>query len=100
MSSLALASCGDNLSADPAYVTMARPQIMQLLAHTQTSGAVVFVESPNGNWSESFGTAQSVVWATSADSPDGTAPADAIGKLLIAALGNENIVADLDEIKP
>jgi D-alanyl-D-alanine carboxypeptidase len=41
-----------------------------------------------------------VVWATSADSPNGTAPADAIGKLLIAALDNENIVDDLDEIKP
>jgi D-alanyl-D-alanine carboxypeptidase len=58
ISSFALAACGDNLSADPAYVTMARPQIMQLLSDTQTSGAVVYVKSPNGNWSESFGSAQ------------------------------------------
>ncbi|WP_371028463.1 serine hydrolase domain-containing protein [Paraburkholderia sp. RCC_158] len=31
---------------------------MQLLSDTQTSGAVVYVESPNGNWSEPFGSAQ------------------------------------------
>lgn len=58
ISAFALVSCGGNLSGDPAYVTIARPQITQLLTDTQTSGAVVYVESPSGNWSESFGTAQ------------------------------------------
>lgn len=55
---LTLSGCGgSSLSAEPAYVTAARPQINQLLADTLTAGAVVYVQSPSGNWLESFGTA-------------------------------------------
>jgi D-alanyl-D-alanine carboxypeptidase len=51
------ACAGDNATSEPTYATAARPQINQLLADTQTSGAVVFVQSPDGNWLASFGTA-------------------------------------------
>jgi D-alanyl-D-alanine carboxypeptidase len=44
-------------SNEPAFATAARPQINTLLADTMTSGAIVYVQSPNGNWLESFGTA-------------------------------------------
>ena len=56
--SFLLCSCGGNASAaDPAFVTAARPQVIQLLSDMQTPGAVVYVQSPKGNWLESFGTA-------------------------------------------
>jgi D-alanyl-D-alanine carboxypeptidase len=55
---LTLSGCGgDPLSTEPAYATAARPQINQLLTDTPTAGAVVYVQSPGGNWLESFGTA-------------------------------------------
>jgi D-alanyl-D-alanine carboxypeptidase len=54
---LTLSGCGGSLSSEPAYVTAARPQINQLLTDTLTAGAVVYVQSPGGNWLESFGTA-------------------------------------------
>lgn len=55
---LTLSGCGgDQLTGEPAYVTAARPQINQLLKDTLTPGAVVYVQSPRGNWLESFGTA-------------------------------------------
>jgi D-alanyl-D-alanine carboxypeptidase len=56
--SFLLCSCGGHDStADPAYVTSARPQVNQLLSDMQTPGAVVYVQSPKGDWLESFGTA-------------------------------------------
>src|SRR5471032_1361309 len=56
--SFLLCSCGGHYSsADPAYVTAARPQVNQLLSDMQTPGAVVYVQSPKGDWLESFGTA-------------------------------------------
>ncbi|KAA1001747.1 beta-lactamase family protein [Paraburkholderia panacisoli] len=55
---LTLSGCGgDQLSTEPGYATAARPQINQLLTDTLTAGAVVYVQSPSGNWLESFGTA-------------------------------------------
>jgi D-alanyl-D-alanine carboxypeptidase len=56
---LTLPACGgDTITpSEPAFATAVRPQIDALLADTMTSGAVVYVESPNGNWLESFGTA-------------------------------------------
>jgi D-alanyl-D-alanine carboxypeptidase len=55
---LTLSGCGGDIaSTEPAYATAARPQIDQLLADTLTSGAVVFVQAPSGNWLTSFGTA-------------------------------------------
>jgi D-alanyl-D-alanine carboxypeptidase len=55
---LTLSGCGgDPLSTEPGYATAARPQINQLLTDTLTAGAVVYVQSPSGNWLESFGTA-------------------------------------------
>ncbi|CAB3738223.1 D-aminopeptidase [Paraburkholderia phenoliruptrix] len=55
----AVAGCGgDTLTpTEPAFATAARPQIDALLAETLTPGAVVYVQSPSGNWLESFGTA-------------------------------------------
>ncbi|CAB3709471.1 serine hydrolase domain-containing protein [Paraburkholderia rhynchosiae] len=53
-------ACGGDgtlTSSEPAYATQARPQINALLADTMTSGAVVYVQSPRGDWLESFGTA-------------------------------------------
>ncbi|MFP3561830.1 serine hydrolase, partial [Paraburkholderia sp. SIMBA_049] len=44
-------------SGEPAFATEARPQIDALLADTMTPGAVVYVQSPQGNWLASFGTA-------------------------------------------
>ncbi|MCC8393612.1 beta-lactamase family protein [Paraburkholderia sp. MMS20-SJTR3] len=57
---MTIAACGgDNLTSnEPAYATEARPQINAMLADTLTSGAVVYVQSPHGDWLESFGTAQ------------------------------------------
>jgi len=54
-----VAACGgDSLtSSEPAYATAARPQIDALLADTLTPGAVVYVQSPHGDWLASFGTA-------------------------------------------
>ncbi|HEY2023872.1 serine hydrolase domain-containing protein [Paraburkholderia sp.] len=54
-----VAACsGDSLtSSEPAFATTARPQIEALLADTMTPGAVVYVQSPHGDWLESFGTA-------------------------------------------
>jgi len=55
-----LSGCGggDTLTpSEPAFATAARPQIKALLADTMTTGAVVYVQSPNGDWLESFGTA-------------------------------------------
>jgi D-alanyl-D-alanine carboxypeptidase len=53
-----LTGCGGHDSTgDPAYVASARPQVNQLMSDMQTPGAVVYVESPKGNWLESFGTA-------------------------------------------
>ncbi|CAG9216661.1 Beta-lactamase [Paraburkholderia tropica] len=52
--------CGGNVtstSSEPAFATAARPEINALLADTMTPGAVVYVQSPNGDWLESFGTA-------------------------------------------
>jgi D-alanyl-D-alanine carboxypeptidase len=57
---VAIPGCGgdDALPAgEPAFATAARPQIDALLADTMTSGAVVYVQSPQGTWLESFGTA-------------------------------------------
>ncbi|WP_082146324.1 serine hydrolase domain-containing protein [Burkholderia pyrrocinia] len=57
---IALSSCGGDsspTSGGPAFANAARPQINALLADTMTSGAVVYVQSPQGNWLESFGTA-------------------------------------------
>ncbi|SAK56627.1 Serine-type D-Ala-D-Ala carboxypeptidase [Caballeronia ptereochthonis] len=57
---MTLHGCGGNdtlSSSEPAFATAARPQINTLLADTMTSGAVVYVQSPNGDWLESFGTA-------------------------------------------
>ena len=48
---------GDDSPAVPAYATSARPQINQLLNDTLTPGAVVYVQSPNGDGLESFETA-------------------------------------------
>lgn len=59
VSGLTLSGCGGgNLPGEPAYATAARPQISQLLTDTLTAGAVVYVQSPRGNWLESFGTAE------------------------------------------
>jgi D-alanyl-D-alanine carboxypeptidase len=54
-----VAACsGDSLtSSEPAFASAARPQIDALLADTMTSGALVYVQSPHGDWLESFGTA-------------------------------------------
>ena len=57
---IAVSACGGDSSVDsdePAYATQARPQINALLAETMTPGAVVYVQSPQGNWLASFGTA-------------------------------------------
>jgi D-alanyl-D-alanine carboxypeptidase len=56
---MGLSACGgSSTSNEPAYVTASRAQINQLLGTTLTPGAVVYVQSPQGNWLESFGTAQ------------------------------------------
>ncbi|RQZ10101.1 class A beta-lactamase-related serine hydrolase [Burkholderia sp. Bp9031] len=55
-----VSACGGDSSlndGEPAYATQARPQINALLADTLTPGAVVYVQSPHGNWLASFGTA-------------------------------------------
>src|SRR5260370_35191988 len=55
-----MSGCNSDLSqppAEPAFATAARPQVNALLAETMTPGAVVFVQSPSGDWIESFGTA-------------------------------------------
>ncbi|MET3623591.1 serine hydrolase domain-containing protein [Burkholderia ambifaria] len=57
---IAVSSCGGDSSvssSEPAFATEARPQIDALLADTMTPGAVVYVQSPHGNWLASFGTA-------------------------------------------
>ncbi|WP_321811486.1 serine hydrolase domain-containing protein [Burkholderia sp. BCC1985] len=57
---IAVSACGGDSSLnsdEPAYATQARPQIDALLASTMTPGAVVYVQSPQGNWLASFGTA-------------------------------------------
>lgn len=57
---IVVSACGGDSSIDadePAYATQARPQINVLLADTMTPGAVVYVQSPQGNWLASFGTA-------------------------------------------
>ncbi|WP_321821372.1 MULTISPECIES: serine hydrolase domain-containing protein [unclassified Burkholderia] len=57
---IAVSACGGDSSLnsdEPAYTTQARPQINALLANTMTPGAVVYVQSPQGNWLASFGTA-------------------------------------------
>ncbi|RQS26226.1 MULTISPECIES: serine hydrolase [unclassified Burkholderia] len=57
---IAVSACGGDSSLnsdEPAYATQARPQINALLASTMTPGAVVYVQSPQGNWLASFGTA-------------------------------------------
>lgn len=57
---LAVSACGGDSSSSsstPAFANAARPQINALLADTLTPGAVVYVQSPQGNWLESFGTA-------------------------------------------
>ncbi|WP_412026268.1 serine hydrolase domain-containing protein [Burkholderia cepacia] len=57
---ITLSACGGDsspTSSGPAFANEARPQINALLANTMTSGAVVYVQSPQGNWLESFGTA-------------------------------------------
>ena len=57
---IAVSACGGDSSLnsdEPAYATEARPQINALLADTMTPGAVVYVQSPQGNWLASFGTA-------------------------------------------
>ncbi|WP_269504986.1 serine hydrolase domain-containing protein [Burkholderia sp. IMCC1007] len=55
---IAVTACGGDVNSDePAYATEARPQINALLAQTMTPGAVVYVQSPHGNWLASFGTA-------------------------------------------
>ncbi|WP_322021114.1 MULTISPECIES: serine hydrolase domain-containing protein [unclassified Burkholderia] len=57
---IAVSACGGDSSLnsdEPAYATQARPQINALLANTMTPGAVVYVQSPQGNWLASFGTA-------------------------------------------
>ncbi|MEC5404637.1 serine hydrolase domain-containing protein [Paraburkholderia sp. MPAMCS5] len=56
--SLAGCGSGDSVSSsEPAFATEARPQINAFLADTMTPGAVVYVQSPKGDWLESFGTA-------------------------------------------
>ncbi|RQS40478.1 serine hydrolase [Burkholderia sp. Bp8990] len=57
---IAVSACGGDSSLnsdEPAYATQARPQINALLASTMTPSAVVYVQSPQGNWLASFGTA-------------------------------------------
>ncbi|MGR3911243.1 serine hydrolase domain-containing protein [Burkholderia sp. SR8] len=57
---IAVSACGGDSSLDsgePAYATQARPQIDAVLADTMAPGAVVYVQSPHGNWLASFGTA-------------------------------------------
>ncbi|ALX16787.1 D-alanyl-D-alanine carboxypeptidase [Burkholderia cepacia JBK9] len=57
---LTVSACGGDSSPSsggPAFANAARPQINALLADTMTPGAVVYVQSPQGNWLESFGTA-------------------------------------------
>ncbi|WP_175687722.1 serine hydrolase domain-containing protein [Burkholderia anthina] len=57
---VAVSACGGDSSVssdEPAYATQARPQIDAVLADTMTPGAVVYVQSPQGNWLASFGTA-------------------------------------------
>ncbi|PTB19575.1 D-alanyl-D-alanine carboxypeptidase [Trinickia symbiotica] len=51
------ACSGGDSPSEPAFATAARPQINQLLVDTMTAGAVVYVQSPSGNWLASFGTA-------------------------------------------
>ncbi|MEM5439957.1 serine hydrolase domain-containing protein [Paraburkholderia diazotrophica] len=55
---LGLSACGGSSSSEPSYISSSRVQINQLLVTTLTPGAVVYVQSPQGNWLESFGTAQ------------------------------------------
>lgn len=49
---------GTHASDAPGFAAAARPQITALLADTMTPGAVVYVQSPQGEWLESFGTAE------------------------------------------
>ncbi|MCA3780461.1 MAG: beta-lactamase family protein [Burkholderia sp.] len=57
---LTVSACGGDSSPSsgtPAFANAARPQINALLTDSMTPGAVVYVQSPQGNWLESFGTA-------------------------------------------
>ncbi|KQR81799.1 D-alanyl-D-alanine carboxypeptidase [Burkholderia sp. Leaf177] len=62
--SMLLSGCGGDDSSDPAFVSAARPQVVQLMSDMQAPGAVVYVQSPKGNWLESFGVAQRGTGAT------------------------------------
>ncbi|OTP78394.1 putative serine-type D-Ala-D-Ala carboxypeptidase [Caballeronia sordidicola] len=59
-----LSGCGGDDSSDPAFVSAARPQVVQLMSDMQAPGAVVYVQSPKGNWLESFGVAERGTSAT------------------------------------
>ncbi|AME27255.1 MULTISPECIES: serine hydrolase domain-containing protein [Burkholderiaceae] len=62
--SMLLSGCGGDDSSDPAFVSAARPQVVQLMSDMQAPGAVVYVQSPKGNWLESFGVAERGTSAT------------------------------------
>lgn len=62
--SILLSGCGGDDSSDPAFVSAARPQVVQLMSDMQAPGAVVYVQSPKGNWLESFGVAERGTSAT------------------------------------
>ncbi|WP_240462153.1 beta-lactamase family protein [Burkholderia sp. Nafp2/4-1b] len=100
---IAVSACGGDSSVDsgePAYATGARPQINAMLADTLTPGAVVYVQSPHGNWLASFGTAvrgSSTPIPTNAHfrigsvtktwtGPDGRAPANELARIIMAEL--------------
>lgn len=54
-----MGGCGSGAAENPsipAYAAESRPMIQKLLADTLTPGAVVLVRSPQGDWSEAFGT--------------------------------------------
>ncbi|MDB5839599.1 MAG: Serine-type D-Ala-D-Ala carboxypeptidase [Herminiimonas sp.] len=58
---LASAGCNTGTGVEdpappPSYAAVLRPQIEAVLADTLTSGAVVLVRSPQGDWTEAFGT--------------------------------------------
>lgn len=62
--SMLLPGCGGGDSPEPAFVSAARPQVIQLMSDMQAPGAVVYVQSPKGDWLESFGVAERGASAT------------------------------------
>ncbi|WP_162601067.1 hypothetical protein [Paraburkholderia sp. C35] len=52
-------SCGGaSITANPAFTNIARSESEQLLASSLTPGAVIHVQALQGDWLESFGTAE------------------------------------------